>query len=205
MKNLFGSSIPQQTNFRQPDTLVGSSFYKNLDWHNTVIGGSYALHQFTGDTEWQPDDVDVFVATDDLEDFRSKVQVFAEKSNGSIVKFNDFSDPDFQAEYDRTGNRRDEKFHELVLASTTLDVPDCDRKIQFIYLYSDSGRSPESILVETTDLPSCVCYKVDPWTQQKIFFVPEKGREALFTRKVPLEEVCKSRFEKYSKRGFDFY
>lgn len=200
VKNFFCRNTPGDFS----DPLGNSGFYQKLNWAQTVIGGSYALHQFTGDNQWQPSDVDVFYATDSLESFKTRVAEFVQQ-NETIPedpKIIDFTDPVVRA------NRGcDEDFHDLVKASVTMTVADFpEKQIQFIYLDSQgTGRTPESILAETTDLPSCVCYSVDPHTGNKVFHIPEKGRQALLTRQVPLSEACPSRVEKYAKRGFQFY
>ena len=178
--------------------------YQAVNWDKTVIGGSYALHQFTGDTDWGPNDVDIFFATNSMESFKDRVNSFAENTNSTIKKFNDFTVVGNRDEPNAI-NSRDEKFHELIKGSVTLDTPGFEKEVQFIYLHDYQDRGPQSILLETTDLPSCVCYTVDLQSGQKIFHIPEKGREALLTRRAPKKEICKSRFEKYAKRGYDFY
>ena len=189
-----------------------SSIYKHIDFDNAVIGGSYALHQYTLQyaTEqfmWSPDDVDVHTKAEDINDFKEIVEKFCRDTNATLNKFNDFSkghpdDRDFG-----TGlTKRDEKFHESVKASATMTVPNIDLKVQYIYIQGQNSNEPvEAQLERITDLPSCVSYKVSRLTGEKSFIIPAKGIEALRTRLISKADICPSRMEKYSKRGYTFY
>lgn len=176
-------------------------FYSDLDWNRTVIGGSYALSQFTGDTSWTPNDVDIFIAANSLEDFQSSVQAFVDHDAKSrhLEKFCDFSKghPD--------DGKRDEKFHDAIRASAKVKVEGVEPKLQFVFINVDPPTVSElcNVMDEITDIPSCVNYRVQ--RGQKQFHVPQKGISALFTRQVNLSDVCPSRRAKYQDRGYTFF
>lgn len=195
--SISGNSHP---NFVQNDPIF--PIYRHIDFQNAVVGGSYALHQFTGDTAWTPNDVDIVTVAENIAAFQAIVQAFAVNTGGEIIKFNDFSNG--HPHDDVGAARRDEKFHESIRASSKIVVPGIDIEIQFVYIHGLGPNRPVEIqLEEITDLPSCVSYKV--FNGKKFFLIPEKGREALLTRRVPKADICPSRMEKYQSRLYEFY
>lgn len=182
-----------------------TQFYKFIDFDRAVIGGSYALNQYTQDYMWSPDDVDIMTTATNIEHFRQIAESFATSANGTLIRFNDFSEG--HPNDDPEQNRRDEKFHESIKASAKILVHNLKHPIQYVWIQGltpDNGCSPEAWLEEITDLPACVNYKVDPITQKKHFNVPEKAKECLMTRHIHSTDICPSRKEKYEKRGYKF-
>jgi hypothetical protein len=132
------------------------------------------------------------------------VAAFCASVPGSeIIKFNDFAQghPNNRTPEE---DRRDEKFHEAIKASAKIHVPDVNIPLQFVWIQGlSSGMPVEHQLEQVTDIPSCVCYKFVHG--RKFFIVPEKGREALMTRRVQLNDICPARKAKYEERGYEFY
>jgi hypothetical protein len=129
----------------------------------------------------------------------------------------------------RGGTRgRDEKFREAVRGSISVTVPDVCLPVQFINMQTDGVQRVEDILETTTDVPSCVQYSVKVETKiprdaaeadalrqspahhpahtrmTKMFYVPQKDVHTLHTKKVPKGDICPSRLEKYTERGYEF-
>jgi hypothetical protein len=138
-----------------------------------------------------------------FEEFCATVTKFCQASGATLIKVTDFADghPDRDPEEDR----RDEKFHEAIKASAKVSLPGLVQNVQFVLIRSNTigHLSVEEQLNDTSDLPSCVSYKV--LNGKKFFTIPEKGREALFTRRVNRKDICPARLEKYQARGYDFY
>lgn len=198
----FGTSnkhkLPQR-NFDQPD--LPNSIKNSIDWKNSAVAGSFALHQFTGATNWQPNDIDIMVACQTKEEFLASAQAFENKSQAILVRHAWF-DPNKPTVNTETSD--DEKFHESVLGSRTYYVSEFDKKIQLICLkQSEARESPAEILSLTTDIPACVSYTM--FNGEKVFQIPARGREILLTNRGPKTGICASRYEHYLSRGYEFY
>lgn len=187
--------------------VIPKELYDALDWSNAVIGGSYALKQFTGDTSWEPHDVDIMIGTDwEAESFEAYAKDFEAKTNAKKVSEATFDDshPKNQPQDPFTGDN--EMFHQLIRASKTYKFPGFDLPVQLIgvntHRLNMQGRSVQAVLNITTDIPSCVSYSIQD--NMKIFHIPEKGREILLTGVGKAEHVCPSRKEKYEARGYAF-
>ncbi len=179
-----------------------TTVYPHLDFTRAIVTGSYALNQFTGDAAWEPNDVDIITTATEIDHFKTMVQWFCASTGGTMIKFSDFAEghPDRRPEEDR----RDEKFHEAIRASAKVQVPGIDIILQFVWISSFGSDAPAEVQLEqVSDLPSCVSYKVI--NGRKFFVIPEKGREALFTRRVSMGEICPARREKYEERMYEFY
>lgn len=208
MKTFLISSILGQIshnnlrNFNQEDILREHRIYKHLDPNKTIVAGSYALKQFTGDL-WDFGDIDIVVNVNTITEFQEYINQFCQDTKSECGDIKDFSNlNDFDV--NDVNNIRDEKFHELIKGSCKVNHPSLNKTLQFVWIKDplDPSRSSQSILAETSDLPSCVSYTFDNNTNQKIFHIPEKGREALFWRTTSVSNVCKSRKEKYESRGY---
>lgn len=180
------------------------SYYNLLNWKNTVISGSYALKLYTG-ASWDANDIDIVIAGGTFEEFMDEVKKFVYATESTITKTNNFMDGPKPGENLVGLDKRDEKFHEVIKATVTIEVPDIPIPVQFIYLCDGNFRdsTPELILAEIQDVPACVTYKADKGVQ--LFTIPAKGREALTTGHVCAKDICPSRKEKYEKRGYHFY
>ena len=83
-----------------------------------------------------------------------------------------------------------------------------NKKIQLICFYDDSStlskpKKIEDILPFAFDTAGCVSYTIIKG--QKIFRIPEKGREFIFAKRTPRNTVDMFRHEKYRIRGYNFY
>jgi len=191
----FGTYKLPQRNFNQPD--LPDSIKYSIDWRNSAVAGSFALHQFTGATNWQPDDIDIMVASQTREEFLAAAQAFETKSRAILIDQAWFSDK-------LNRHPKDEKFHDFVLGSRTYNVNGFDKNVQLICLKQTEAReSPAEILSITTDIPSCVSYTM--YKGDKIFNIPARGREILLTNRGPKTGICTARYEHYLSRGYEFY
>jgi hypothetical protein len=196
--NLFGFgygaavSTNQMPIRQQPD----QPFANAVNWKNSVVAGSFALHLYTSDTTWQPADVDIMVACTTPAEFEQEAQKFEQKSGAILTKSAWFDGKTAGA------NKADELFHEKVMGSRTYTIPFYDKPVQLICLKQTNFESAEEILSETSDIPACVSYKM--YNGQRIYNVPEKGVECLRTKHCSRLMVCPSRMEKYRQRGYFF-
>ena len=184
---------------------IPKEVYLALNWNKTVVAGSYALKQFTGDNNWEPNDIDVMISCGNKDEFLKEAKAFEEKSGALLTKSAWFDHISYQTNAQTQDD--DELFHESVLGSRTYKLDNCNLPIQLICLdhtKKEFGSSPQSILQRTTDIPSCVSYSVSN-DGQKMFYVPEKGVEILATKRGSKEDICNSRFLKYLTRGYEFY
>ncbi len=192
---VYNSYFPK--NFQQPDPMKDPNIFHHLDWQKTVVGGSHALQQFTGDSNWMPHNIYIFMSSTSKKEYLQAVQRFKDGTSSKIIDSKDFTSS-YGA--NQISSQRDEKFHEFVHGTTTLHLPS-GKEVQLINLYG--SKSPIEILNQTTDLPSCVSYTVLE-NGERIFHVPEKGREALFRREISVKDICQSRQEKYRQRGYTY-
>lgn len=166
--------------------------YSALNWNKSVIGGSYALHQFTGNLNtrhyWEPDDIDIMIGSDTEEEFQNEARLFEERcpeldlikysrktdrgtrSNPASLGPNDFiemvnvktGEIKYQ-QLDLLDNPADiEIFHEYVRGSRTYEHPTAG-KVQLVHIRPPPNRSLLSVLAETTDIPACVSYTVEKY------------------------------------------
>lgn len=197
--NLFSKFSSRPDFSKSRDELYNTKIYQSINWNKSVIGGSYALHQFTGATHWKPDDVDIMLACESKEEYESEAMKFEQTAQLRLMKQSWFGDRNEPMAAD------EELFHERVLGSRTYEMENFNKKIQLVCLMKKyQNETVMDILEETTDIPACVSYKVNLVTGNKMFNVPEKGREILLTGKGKKEDICKSRMEKYLMRGYSF-
>lgn len=197
MRQIFGNIInyidgSNKRDFNQEDILRTHGIYRYFDWNNTVIGGSYALKQFSGDL-WESNDIDIFILTASEKEFEEYIERFCNETLATK------SDPNYRSKVTGSGS---EIFHELIGGSCKVNHPNIDKILQFVWIKKTGNRPIQSILAQTTDVPSCVSYKFDIDSNQKIFNIPEKGRQSLFWRTARVDEVCPSRKSHYEKRGY---
>ena len=188
----------KKRNFSHPD--LPNNIKNSINWQNSAVAGSFALHQFTGATDWQPEDLDIMVACQTKEEFIKSALEFENKSQASLIRFAWFdpTKPKFSTD------RIDELFHESVLGSRTYCVAGFDKPVQLICLQqTETLKSPAEILSLTTDIPACVSYTMVDG--EKLFQIPARGREILLTNRGSRTDICANRYEKYLARGFKFY
>jgi hypothetical protein len=227
-KFIFGDRVKNRT---FPVSDPAEFLYSSINWKISVIGGSYALKQFTGDDGWIPNDVDIIMDCQTEKEFDEESEKFAKSANLDLVKYCKRKPrSDNIIIFDKNGNLIDEKtpedfkesgmdhemFHDFIKGSRTYTSETLE-KIQTVHFKTDEGRSLQSVLSETTDSPSCVNFHVEtyktrtmagypngPLTSQKIFHVPQKGLELLLTGKGKSDDICSSRKEKYEERGYKY-
>jgi hypothetical protein len=189
--NFYPKSFKQDS---PPPTL-----HSSINWTNSIVAGSYALQQFTGDTHWKCSDIDVMVACLTKDEFDREANRFQHLSNMRLNKENWFDDPN----RDIT-NKSDELFHERVLGSKTYSYDGYDKTVQLVCLkQAYPNEHPIQILNETSDIPACVSYSVLN-DGSRVFHIPEKGREIIMTRNGDKTMICPSRLDKYTARGYFF-
>lgn len=161
----------QPLNRKQSD--LPTHLYEKLDWQVTAVGGSYALHQFTKDPAWQPNDVDIMMACQDKEEFNRLCQIFAGTSDVHLLRETWFD----EGSTNLRDNSPDELFHESVLGGKTYQIDGLDKNVQLICLQkTEEATTPAQILSLTTDIPACVSYTM--FNGQKIFSIPKKGQKS---------------------------
>lgn len=172
---------PNQQNDR------AQSIYHAINWQKSVIGGSYALHQFHSQYNphrWEPDDIDIMIGSDTEEDFQHEARSFEERCpEADLIKYsrkapergpNDCVEivnvKTGRVEYrqlDVLDSCADiELFHEYVYGSRTYQHPTAG-KIQLVHIKPPNNRSLLSVLSETTDIPACVSYTVESYQPLK--------------------------------------
>lgn len=196
-------------NYSKNNIDLPTKVYDSINWNKSVVGGSFALKLFIK-AKWEANDVDIMMESSTKEEFNEESIKFEQKSEAVLIKEAWFSGSHPVQENihkEQEINIPNELFHESILGSKTYKINDFPLPIQLIAVNtlknSHLKRDLLSVLNETTDIPACVNYKVIDG--QKIFNVPEKGLEILLTKKGKKVHICKSRLDKYMKRGFSFY
>ena len=59
--NIFNVKVTQTRVFPPKDDMP-KKVYDSINWNKSCIAGSYALKQFAGDTNWEPQDVDIMIS-----------------------------------------------------------------------------------------------------------------------------------------------
>jgi len=217
--------IPRINNRGFPVDDPAKPLYKHLDWTKSVIGGSYALKQFTGDNGWEPNDIDILTAHNSKDEFDQYCNDVESNSKLNFVKSTQRDGNDRVVSFDKTGNKIEDKhidefgdhemFHDLIKESKTYNWN--NYKVQMVYIKPQEGRSLQSVLAETTDSPSCVSFHIERYhpkticgidssqlVEEKIFHVPSKGLQLLMTGQGISSDICKSRKRKYEDRGYKY-
>lgn len=186
---------------------------------NVLIGGSTALYEFTkGDprTKEYGNDVDVFIggSHEDVDSFDAQVSRFVEAGQGHIVKTNVFCEEDMRDIHRRCDSHDrvkasssldpdKEDFHKDIFKTVTVHFPDSHLPVQFVGI-GTQDQDLRTVLTSITDIPSSVTFSYDG-RGQRIYQIPQKLLPSLWTREVPIKDICPARVEKYGKRGYTFY
>lgn len=205
------------------DRDIAQPLYGAIDWSRSVIGGSYALQQFTQDNAWTPNDIDIPYACDTHEEFIRERDRFQAALGGpgvaQVLRTNLWT-PALRAEAVLRALRplaaggghdylsREEGYHEAIVASARLVVRNIPLQVQLVGMTTSPMNSfPQDSLLRRlariTDLPACVSYSA--FTGTRIFHIPEHGMDAILTRRIRNDKICASRKEKYLTRGYTFY
>ncbi len=188
------------------------TIYSAIDWNVCVIGGSGALRRYTN-AAWKENDTDVFCSANSASEFIAIVDTFIQQLdqrltvNAPVVveKFEVITD-EKRREASVT-NGRDERFHDSILATTTLRVPGVSTPVQLVGINTVTNMYGRQSLGEhlnvITDLPAAVQYTARHG--EKIFHVPYRALAAIATKRVPVVNICATRKAKYEARGYEFY
>ena len=194
----YNSSSLELNKLFPSNDVIPNIVYKSLNWNRSIIGGSYALQQFTGD-KWKPNDIDIMIKCDDINDFQNEVIRFVNETKGTLIKTRENMNP----AVGKQSLPLEEDFHKSILGTATIMVNDCPKPIQLVAIKTEPYDTLLGHLNKITDTPACVSYTVQ--NNQRIYHIPEKCCEALFTRKVKKNNICFTRMDKYKERGYDFY
>ena len=173
---------------------ISSEVYEVFDWSKTVIGGSYALNMFTC-PKWESNDIDVMIKTTNQEDFNAEINRIVTGTNATIIKQRWGINKHQPIQSDQ------EEFNKTVLGTCTLKIENIDKPIQLVAIET-GNKTLLSTLNEITDKPACISYTVE--NGKKMFHIPEKCSEALFTKKISRVDICQSRISKYTERNYQF-
>ncbi len=178
-----------------------------IDWSRCVVGGSYALQQYTRST-WPVGDIDIVCKCVNQGAFKALVadfeRHFPADKRPSLIKETLVTAGMRYTNVDPLV--RDERFHNSIVATATFSVPEVPVPVQLVALDPSIHRLGDTDVVthlnRITDLPACVSYTVA--NGRRIFHVPERGLEALCTKRVTRELVYAARRAKYAARGYTF-
>ncbi len=187
---------------------IARPLYQALDWSRTLVGGSYALHQYTRDTAWQPNDIDILIDCTSHADFQTELARVCAASACTLEKVK-LMTPEERSKAATQRSGPDERFHDSILATSVLRVPGVPLPVQLIGIERTSsntyGTAPDLLthLNRITDVPACVSYG---WRdQQRIWHLQDRCVEAITTRRVNAWDICAARKDKYTARGYVFY
>jgi hypothetical protein len=185
-----------------------SLLYRHLDWTRCVIGGSYALKQYTR-AEWAAADVDVMCKAQSARELLDMTIALVDSlgEDARITKFTEITPEMRTAHWKELGG--EERFHESILATSKVSVPGVPIPVQLVGFDTTSNILGKETLVEhldlVCDLPAAVSYTAKHG--RKIFHVPERAKEPIATRRVPENKICPfaaARKAKYAERGYEF-
>lgn len=178
---------------------VAGPIYHVIDWNRSVVGGSYALQQYTKDT-WDPHDIDIMYQCSKYSEFVIELERI-QTELGDRMKIKQITlVTDEMRNRDPPG--REERFHESIIATSTFEVKDVPKPIQLIGIKPERPMHFVDWLDQITDLPACILYRMDG--NRRVFNVPQRCLNAIHTRQISRLDICADRREKYSQRGYRF-
>ena len=153
------------------------------------------------------------IGTNNVKEFDRKASLFEIKTGGVLKKSYDFKwqGLDKGKKNNLTNECSDfdakdgtEAFNQNVLATRTYTIPGFQKEVQLVAIATDEQNKVLDVLNNITDIPSCVTYEYLK-NGEKMFHIPEKNREILFTHRGSKGRICPSRVDKYFQRGYMFY
>lgn len=171
MRNWFKSLINNRSFLSDPSD---QKLNNSIDWQKSVIAGSYALKQFTGDQSSESHDVNIMIACKDKNEFEIEAKNFAEKSQAKLNQESHLDKESFPKNHIF--------FHDRVLGSKTYQLENYQKPIQLICLQQKQNENAVEILNEISDKALYVSYSVTSGGE-RIFHISEKGLEILWTKK----------------------
>lgn len=153
------------------------AIYNAINWETSVIGGSYALHQFHDqfnpqNQNWTPDDIDIMVGSQTPEEFQHEAKQFEQKCpEAELLKwsrrteYNKTEFYDVKTQESQIRNYAEmiddpgdaEVFHDTVHGSRTYQHPTAG-KIQLVDIRTTPEQDLQTTLAMNTDTPACVNY-----------------------------------------------
>ena len=200
------STRRDDTSSKTPLVDYARPLYGTLDWTMCVIGGSYALQQFTQDTTWSPNDIDIPCALKTHDEFVAEVERLKTAMQGTEVTKMKLWTPELRAQHGRDNPGPDEKFHRSIIATAVLAVPGIALPVQLVGVDITTGPRFSAGLLEhlaqITDSPARVSYTENG---PRIYHVPMGDLEPIMSRRIPSWKICPARKAKYTARGYTFY
>jgi hypothetical protein len=183
--------------------VIPKSLYENLKKYNYVVGGSYALQQYTK-AKWEANDIDIFINCFGYNEylvFEMIVKSFIE-TNEKIKIITDFRTLD---QLCKDAEKKEdamiqERFSTKIIGTITIQYPGIDKHVQFIGISCKYNEELVDILDKMTDLPSCLSYNVSE--DKRIFNVPDKYLK--MGDVINNRMICPLRKKKYEERGYKF-
>lgn len=195
---------------------IAYPLYRHIDWSRCAVAGSYALQQYERTTwDYPPQDIDIPCKVASTAEFEGLVAQFIERTNSlireagapkaRIEKYTIITPEMRLARLKELGG--EERFHESIIATSTLHVPEVPLPVQLIAIDATSHIYGEVSLLEhlalICDLPASVSYTAKAY--KKIFHVPERALDPIECKRIPADKICASRRAKYEQRGYSFY
>lgn len=171
-------------------------------------GGSYALKAFTGDSDWEPEDIDILLPVS-FQEYKTIISEFRKTTKATLISHNG-KDTVFRTKQILFTNNSGRTTRSGIVAAPELGivtpareadcykfrVPGCDYPVELIWA------DPSTRWRDTLKLPATVTFTFDTTSSRRIYHLPEKGVPPLFTRRIPVKE--RDYWTKYVNRGY-FY
>jgi predicted nucleotidyltransferase len=181
-------------------------YYNIFDWKKTVVGGSYALKDFTK-ANWKNNDIDVFVMYDSFDEFTTDTERISKELKGTITNQNpEYFNGLLGGSY--TINTNNTNIQIIYIKNKALNESDnrivkrMNRKpneSEYIPVEELAKGGPISILQEITDTPSVYFSYTNG---KKIYHIPEKSLTAIETGVINENDIDPNRAQKYINRGY---
>lgn len=166
-----------------------------LPWSCSLIGGSFALQQFTR-ADWVPGNIDVFVATPTEEAFLTRRDLF--------VRVMQTRNPRCMLMLSETRTNPRRFFDASIVATSVLHFNTLSLPVKlWAVAVPDTAMSLASHVVQICDLPACLYYTVDE-AHGRTYHVPGHAVDAVLQRRVAATDTTSDRRRTYEARGYTF-
>lgn len=184
------------------DDPIPRKVYNNIDWTRCAIGGSFALKQFE-DADWEPNDVDVFVAvsldkTIGVEQFKEVVDKYVVETQSEITRKFRSTKEAREQHLVNGGGLSTEDFHDSILGTIEVKTEGLSKTIQFVAFRTNELFGWHHELISIMDAPPCILYTVNR-RMEKCFIV---GEEYLEFKRNGMQNICEGRRKQYEERGY---
>lgn len=193
-----------QPNIEQPtidqltvDQSLEKILYPWINWKNTRVGGSYAMHKWlsnVGPCDWEPAGIDLFVDLKDRE-FHDYVIKVVNATGSELV-----AGPDSVK-----SGAFFESTNYVVIHNAGIKIPICF--IQAVDMFPIKNQLVDAPCIFYTPVPVIgdAANDEEYTTWRVIFEIPEEYVYGLLTRRVCIEHSSNDMIEKYTDKGFTFY